>query len=94
MVTLHIEYPVADFESWKSVFDLDPAARKQAGVRRHRISRPVDETDYVLIDLDFDSVDKAQSLLYTLQQMWGLIEEELPVNAQARVVKEIENREY
>jgi hypothetical protein len=63
MPTLHIEHPITDFDTWTSAFNRFADARGNAGVRAHRIQRPVDNPAYVVIDLDFDSIDEAQSFL-------------------------------
>jgi hypothetical protein len=63
MTTLHIEHPITDFDTWTSAFNRFADARSNAGVRAHRIHRPVDNPTYVVIDLDFDSIDEAQSFL-------------------------------
>ena len=59
MVTLHIEHPITDFETWAAAFDRFAEARRTAGVRAHRVQRPVDDPHYVLVDLDFDTEDAA-----------------------------------
>lgn len=68
MATLHIEHGVTSFAEWKSAFDRFAELRRQAGVRRHGIRRPVDDDHYVLIDLDFDTPDAAQAFLDTLRE--------------------------
>jgi len=60
MITLHIEHPITDFAAWRAAFDRFAAARDQAGVLEARIHRPVDDGHYVLIDLDFGSVEQAE----------------------------------
>lgn len=67
MTTLHIEHPISDYPTWKAAFDRFAAIREKAGVRGHRIQRPVDEANYVVLDLDFDTVDQAQTFLEFLQ---------------------------
>lgn len=59
MVTLHIEHPITDFETWVTAFAQFADARRNAGVRAHRVQQPVNDQRYVIIDLDFDSVDAA-----------------------------------
>jgi hypothetical protein len=54
MFILKIEHPVPDYAGWKKAFDDDPAGRKKSGVRRYRILRPVDNPNYVMIDLASD----------------------------------------
>jgi len=61
MVTLHIEHPITDFDTWTAAFARFADARQNAGVRAHRVRRPIDDERYVLIDLDFDSVQAAES---------------------------------
>ncbi len=63
MPTLHIEHAIVDFDLWKSAFDRFAEARAESGVRRHRIQRPVDDPRYVVVDLDFDTVDAAERYL-------------------------------
>ena len=73
MPTLHIQHPITDFETWTSAFNRFAAARRQAGVRAQRVSRPVDDPNYVVIELDFDSTDEAAAFRRFLQiQVWGM----------------------
>ncbi len=46
MVILQIEHPVPSFDAWKKAFDSDPVNRKQSGVRRYRVLRPIDNPNY------------------------------------------------
>ena len=52
MHILRIEHQMRDFNSWKAAFDKDPIGRQQSGVRGHRILRPIDDPNYVMLDLD------------------------------------------
>lgn len=70
MVTLHIEHRIKDFATWKAAFDRDPAGREKSGVRHYRVSRPVDDPGYIMIDLDFDSVAHAKRFLEGMQVVW------------------------
>lgn len=70
MITLHIEHPVRTFDGWKTAFDSDPAGRKNAGVRRYVVSRPVDKPLYVMIDLEFDDRKLAERMLAVLENVW------------------------
>jgi hypothetical protein len=60
MPTLHIEHAISDFEVWQQAFKRFDVARQQAGVRSHEVRRPVDDAQYVVIDLDFDTVEQAE----------------------------------
>lgn len=70
MVTLHIEHPVQDFDTWKAAFDRDPAGRQRSGVRAYRVLRPADDPRYVVIDLDFDSIEVAEAFLGIMRGVW------------------------
>ena len=70
MLTLHIEHAIHDFESWRTAFDRDPAGCHAGGVRRYRVLRPVDNPNYVMIDLDFDSRIKAEAFLDAMHKVW------------------------
>lgn len=59
MVTLHIEHPITDFETWAAAFDRFADARRNAGVRAHRVQRPVDDDHHLIISLDFDTAEAA-----------------------------------
>jgi hypothetical protein len=71
MATLHIEHPVTDFGTWKAAFDRFAQARENSGVCGHRILRPVDDARYVVVDLDFQTVDEAERFLDFLRtRVW------------------------
>jgi len=65
--------------------------RKESGVRRYRVFRPVDNPRYVKIDLDFDSVDEAQAFRGALQGLWssGRAAPALAGTPQTRIVEEV-----
>lgn len=67
MITLQIEHEVRDFATWKEAFDSDPLDRSASGVRSFRISRPLDQEDYVMLEMDFDTQDAAVDFLARLQ---------------------------
>lgn len=72
MYTLQIEHGIKDFGMWKAAFDQDPVNRTASGVLAHRISRPVGDPHYVVVELDFDRLDQAEALLANLQQkVWN-----------------------
>lgn len=61
MVTLHIQHPITDFDTWTSAFNRLADTRRNAGVRAQRVQRPIDDAKFIVIDLDFDSAGEAQS---------------------------------
>jgi hypothetical protein len=72
MATLHIEHPITSFTDWAAAFQRFAAMRAQAGVRRQQVQRPVDDAHYVVIDLDFDTVDAAEGFLHVLEErVWS-----------------------
>jgi hypothetical protein len=67
MVMLRIEHSVPNFEGWKQAFDSDPVDRQKSGVRRYQILRPIDDPNFVMIDLEFDTVPQAEVLLAAMR---------------------------
>ncbi len=104
VTTLKIEHPILSFETWQVAFERDPIGRQQAGVLAYRVTQPVDDPKYVLIDLDFGTREQAQAFLLRLEEVWsrrelspGLARAAEPreqVHPRARVVREIERRAY
>lgn len=94
MYILRIEHPVPDFEGWKQAFDSDPVGRERSGVRRYRILRPIDDAQYVMIDLEFDSVAQAEALLAAMRVVWGRVEGTIMTSPQARIVETVEVKAY
>lgn len=75
MTTLHIEHPITDFETWSSAFGRFSEARRNAGVTSHRIMRPVDDMNYVWVDLDFETDDAAKMFLnFLTNEVWAIPE--------------------
>lgn len=81
MATLHIEHPITDFETWAHAFHQFTEARQAAGVRAHRVQRPVDDHQYVVIDLDFDNVVAAEAFRHFLRTMVWAVPENAPALA-------------
>lgn len=94
MTLLHIEHPVPDFEAWKAAFDSDPVGRQKSGVRCYRVLRPVDNPNYAIIDLEFDSVNQAESLLAAMQQVWQRVGGTIMHDPQWRISEVVETRDY
>lgn len=94
MYILRIEHPVPDFDGWKKAFDSDPVGREKAGVRRYQILRPIDDANYVIVDLEFDTVSQAEALLAALRVLWGRVEGTIMMNPQARIFETVETEAY
>jgi hypothetical protein len=72
MTTLRIEHAIYDYEVWKAAFDSFAEARLRAGVRGCAIRRPADDDHYLMLDLEFDTADKARAFAVFLEQkVWS-----------------------
>ena len=94
MHILRIEHPVPDFDAWKKAFDSDPLGREQSGVRRYQVLRAVDDPNYVMIDLEFDSSSQAEALRAALSALWSRVEGEIIEEPRVRIVEAVESKEY
>jgi hypothetical protein len=94
MVILQIEHPTPNFETWKKAFDSDPAGRKKGGVLRYKVLTKVDDPNYVIIDLEFDTLNEAENFLNLLRNLWNRVEGKVMTNPQARIVEVVEAKEY
>lgn len=96
MATLQVEHAISDFEVWRQAFEADPVRRKESGVRRYRVLRPVDDPRYVKIDLDFESVAEAEAFRAALRELWssGRAAPALAGRPQTRIVEEVLAEEF
>ena len=93
MPILRIEHAIPTFAGWKQAFDNDPVDRKGSGVRRYQILRSVDDPNYVLIDLEFDTLEEAEGLLAKMRRVWSGDGQRVMRNPQARIVETVETIE-
>jgi hypothetical protein len=93
MIILEIEHPVPNFDAWKKAFDSDPVNRKQSGVRRYRVLRPIDNANYAIIELEFDSINEAEGLLMAMRKVWSAVQGTIIESPQARIVEAVESKE-
>lgn len=86
--------PVSDFDAWKRAFDGDPVGRAQHGVRRHWIYRSP-QADYVVVGLEFESLERAQAFKTGLDSTLGEVWAQMGlVGSASRVVAEAETVTY
>lgn len=72
MTTLRIEHAIHDYDVWKVAFDRFAHVRANAGVRAVAIRLPVDDPKYLMLDLEFDTAERAQAFATFLeQQVWS-----------------------
>jgi hypothetical protein len=94
MFTLRIEHPVPSFEGWKKAFDSDPIGREKSGVRRYRVLRPINDANYVMVDLEFDTASQAEALLAAMRVVWGRVQGKIVMDPHALIVEAVESKEY
>jgi hypothetical protein len=71
MIVLQIEHNVSSYDGWKNAFDNDPINRKKSGVKRYQVYQSVEDPNYVVIDLYFDSLEESAGALNALQKLWS-----------------------
>jgi hypothetical protein len=90
---LVIQHSVADFPAWKEAFDSDPAGRAEHGVIRHRIFRPADDPNRVVVNLEFRTLAEAGGFLAlpALRAAWQNLGVE---DLQTLILDEVESVDY
>jgi len=93
---LQLEHPVTDFATWKRAFDSDPIGRGRLGVRRHRVCRPLDDPNYVVVELELDTEEEAETCRAALRDLWASrrAAPALAGEPRVRVVDAVERVEY
>lgn len=92
---VRIEHAVGNFDAWKVAFDSDPLGRQKGGVRRYRIFRPIDDQNYVMIDLEFDNLQQAQMFNSSLQKMFSNGDaQRVMQNPKVRILEVAESKKY
>lgn len=72
MTTLHIEHPITGYEQWRAAFDRAEQLRTDGGVIGHRVSQPIDDDRYLVVQLDFHDAERAAAFLDTLRtRVWA-----------------------
>jgi hypothetical protein len=90
MPILRIQHTTPTYDAWKRSFDSDPVNRKDGGVRRYQVHRSVSDPTFVMIDLEFDRVDEAESFLGKLRELWDGPAKAVAQNPEAWVVETVE----
>jgi hypothetical protein len=96
MPTLQFEHAIKDFAMWKAAFDRDPIDRRGLGVRRHRLCRPLDDPNYILGELEFDTPDQAQACAAALHGLWNSPQAApaLAGTPRIRIIETVDDHEY
>ena len=96
MPVLQIEHPVRDFETWKAVFDGSQERRVVGRVRRYQVYRPIEDPNFVAVDLEFDSRAEAEAFKLGLEALWRSPQAAplLGGAPRARIVDIVESQSY
>jgi len=92
MYMLRIQHPVPTYEGWKKAFDGDPVGRQKSGVRRYQVLRAIDNPNFVMIDLEFDTAAQAEALLAAMRGVWGNVQGTIMSNPEARIAEIVETK--
>ncbi|HSK17340.1 MAG TPA: hypothetical protein VK915_14380 [Gaiellaceae bacterium] len=95
MRTLRLELTLSDYERWKEAFDNDPVGRREHGVQAHRILRSLDDPNFVVVDLELDDGEQADSLRAALTDLWDRAGDAIGMQAgTARLFERVESKDY
>jgi hypothetical protein len=90
MIVLQIEHRVPNFDGWKKAFESDPINRKKSGVLNYSIFRPINDPNYVILDLQFGTLKEAEDTLASLRDLWSKVEGQIVMNPQTRILNLVE----
>jgi hypothetical protein len=90
---VQLEHAVKDFATWKTAFDRDPIDRRGLSVRRHRVFRPLDDPNYVVVELEFDTLAEAKACGVALRELWNSRHAAPPLIG-APELRTVEHHEY
>jgi hypothetical protein len=93
-IVLQIEHKVANYDGWKQAFDSDPVGRERMNVRRYRVLRATDDPNFVVIELEFDTVSEAEALRAAMQTVWGRVQGSLIDSPHTRIGELVETKVY
>ena len=88
-----LNFETNDYEAWKSMFDSDPAGRRQAG-KGHIVSRNADNPNEVFVRVEFDSVDDAKTFRDRLVASGVLSRSGMRVKMGPTVIEPVESITY
>ena len=92
MPILRIEHGVPDFDGWRRAFDNDPLDRKASGVVRYQVLRSVEDPNFVMIDLELETLAEAEAMLERLRGLWAGPGKAVTHNPQARIVEYVDSQ--
>jgi hypothetical protein len=92
MPILHMQHAVPNFEGWKRAFESDPMDRKGSGVRRYDVRRSVADPNFVMIDLEFDTLGETEKMLERLRHLWTGPGGAVMRNPEAWIIETVESK--
>lgn len=94
MAQLRLQYTIGDFDAWRKLFDADPLDRAGSGVRRVLVTRGVDAPDLLFVDLEFETVEEARTMLGRFEELWAAIPGDLAPQASGTIVETVLTEEH
>ena len=94
MYVLNYWHTVSDYAEWKKAFDSDPLGREASGVRRYSIERPMDDEHMLIGELEFDSLDEAETFAGRLHDVWNGLGGRVVSNAGHRITEVLEQKQF
>jgi hypothetical protein len=56
-----MNFEIDNYDTWKAMFDDDPAGRRDSGATGHVVSRAVDDPNEAFVRVEFPSVEQAKA---------------------------------
>ena len=55
---------------------------------------PINDPNYAMVDLEFDSTRVTEAFLATLRELWGRVAGTVRTNPRVQIVETVESKEY
>ena len=92
MYVINFWHTVADYEAWKRMFDSDPLRREASGVRGYTLTRPVDDEQTIVGQLEFETRAEADAFAPRLQEIWQGPARDMLTDAGLRISEIVERK--
>jgi hypothetical protein len=93
MTFMVLNLQTEDYDEWKSMFDSDPAGRKELG-KGHMLSRNADDPNDVFIRVEFGSVGDARAFRERLLASGALDNPHVKVKTGPTIIEPAEQETY
>ena len=93
MASLHIEHPITDLATWTAAFNALAEIRREAGVQTEQVRHPAGDPTFIVVDLEFDTIDRAEAFHQFLRSQVWAVPENAPALAGKPVAKVLERVE-